>query len=90
MNVGYERGADRVFIIWPIVVYHEIDENSPLYELNKDDLQRMSIEIVAILEGTMQATSAVVHVSIVKFHLFYGLRKNRLIIQRIKAHRTVL
>jgi hypothetical protein len=29
-------------------------------------------------------------VSIVKFHLFYGLRKNRLIIQRIKAHRTVL
>lgn len=62
LNVGYEHGGDRVFIIWPIVIYHEIDARSPLYNIGADDLRQMSFEIVAILEGTMQATSTIVHV----------------------------
>lgn len=29
------KGLDRVFITAPIVISHEIDENSPLYEISE-------------------------------------------------------
>ena len=35
MDVGYDEGKDRVFIMWPIIVTHVIDEDSPLYEISK-------------------------------------------------------
>uniref|UniRef100_A0A914RCB1 Inward rectifier potassium channel C-terminal domain-containing protein n=1 Tax=Parascaris equorum TaxID=6256 RepID=A0A914RCB1_PAREQ len=46
MDVGYDEGLDRVFVIWPITICHEIDENSPLYE------------IIAILEGVVESVGS--------------------------------
>lgn len=74
MNVGYDRqlnyfnekkipfntfsGLDRLLIIWPITICHEIDELSPLYELNKNALATANFEIIAILEGVVASVGS--------------------------------
>lgn len=44
---------------WTIV--HPIDENSPLYDLDKKELQKRNIEIVLLLEGYDETYSQEVH-----------------------------
>lgn len=44
---------------WTIV--HPIDENSPLYDLSKEDLKKRNIEIVLLLEGHDETYSQAVH-----------------------------
>ncbi|XP_043922707.1 G protein-activated inward rectifier potassium channel 3-like isoform X3 [Protopterus annectens] len=39
-----------------ILVYHTIDEKSPLYNVSREDLSREEFEIVVILEGTFETT----------------------------------
>ncbi|MFH4975261.1 hypothetical protein AB6A40_001970 [Gnathostoma spinigerum] len=58
MDVGFDDGLDRVFVIWPITVCHEIDENSPLYEFSKQDLATARFEIIAILEGVVESVGS--------------------------------
>uniref|UniRef100_A0A0N5AYF8 Inward rectifier potassium channel irk-1 n=1 Tax=Syphacia muris TaxID=451379 RepID=A0A0N5AYF8_9BILA len=58
MDVGYNEGLDRVFVMWPITVCHEIDENSPLYEINKKTLPTAKFEIIAILEGVVESVGS--------------------------------
>nr|CDQ05901.1 BMA-IRK-2, isoform e [Brugia malayi] len=58
MDVGYDTGLDRVFVIWPITVCHEIDENSPLYEVSKESLRTARFEIIAILEGVVESVGS--------------------------------
>ena len=55
MNVGYDCGLDRVFVIWPITVCHEIDASSPLYDVSKESLKSARFEIIAILEGVVES-----------------------------------
>lgn len=31
LNVGYDIGLDLIFLVSPIIIVHEIDEDSPLY-----------------------------------------------------------
>uniref|UniRef100_A0A915BZ06 G protein-activated inward rectifier potassium channel 3 n=1 Tax=Parascaris univalens TaxID=6257 RepID=A0A915BZ06_PARUN len=58
MDVGYDEGLDRVFVIWPITICHEIDENSPLYEVSKETLETSRFEIIAILEGVVESVGS--------------------------------
>ncbi|VDN56258.1 unnamed protein product [Dracunculus medinensis] len=58
MDVGYADGLDRVFVIWPITICHEIDENSPLYDINKESLRTARFEIIAILEGVVESVGS--------------------------------
>ncbi|CAD5217003.1 unnamed protein product [Bursaphelenchus okinawaensis] len=58
MNVGYDTGLDRVFVIWPITICHEIDESSPLYEMSKKGLASSHFEIIAILEGVVESVGS--------------------------------
>lgn len=58
MDVGYDTGLDRVFVIWPITICHEIDENSPLYEVSKESLHTTQFEIIAILEGVVESVGS--------------------------------
>ncbi|CAF4720777.1 unnamed protein product, partial [Rotaria sp. Silwood1] len=51
MNVGFDKGIDRLFLIWPLVVEHIIDAQSPLYNMSRDDLAQQRFELVVILEG---------------------------------------
>ncbi|CAI4232567.1 unnamed protein product [Auanema sp. JU1783] len=58
MNVGYDQGLDRIFVIWPITICHVIDEESPLFGINKEDLITESFEIIAILEGVVESVGS--------------------------------
>ncbi|XP_067830324.1 ATP-sensitive inward rectifier potassium channel 12-like [Heptranchias perlo] len=57
LNVGYDLGLDRIFLVSPIIIVHEIDEESPLYGISKQDLETADFEIVVILEGMVEATA---------------------------------
>ncbi|XP_069460966.1 G protein-activated inward rectifier potassium channel 4-like isoform X2 [Ambystoma mexicanum] len=56
INLGYETGEDRLFLVEPQVICHVIDENSPFWELGPKQLQREQFEIIVILEGIVEAT----------------------------------
>uniref|UniRef100_A0A3P8UA85 ATP-sensitive inward rectifier potassium channel 14 n=1 Tax=Amphiprion percula TaxID=161767 RepID=A0A3P8UA85_AMPPE len=57
IDVGYDDGLDRLFLVSPLVVVHEINKSSPLYNLGRNDLQKEDFEIVVILEGMVEATA---------------------------------
>ncbi|XP_034567308.1 ATP-sensitive inward rectifier potassium channel 12 [Notolabrus celidotus] len=57
LNVGYDEGTDRLFLVSPLVIVHEIDKDSPLYSLSRADLETDNFEIVVILEGMVEATA---------------------------------
>lgn len=38
MNVGYDSGWDRVLLLWPIIVRHVINEDSPLYGMSRENI----------------------------------------------------
>uniref|UniRef100_A0A0N5B5V9 Inward rectifier potassium channel irk-1 n=1 Tax=Strongyloides papillosus TaxID=174720 RepID=A0A0N5B5V9_STREA len=58
MNVGYDLGLDRVVVMWPITICHVINEDSPLYEMSKEDLETSQFEIIAILEGVVESVGS--------------------------------
>lgn len=56
LDVGYDSGRDRLFLLCPVSVVHIIDENSPLSSLTQDNLHSQDLEIVVILEAIVEAT----------------------------------
>ncbi|XP_045425374.1 ATP-sensitive inward rectifier potassium channel 12 [Lemur catta] len=57
IDVGFDKGLDRIFLVSPITILHEIDEASPLFGISRQDLQTDDFEIVVILEGMVEATA---------------------------------
>ncbi|XP_030066885.1 ATP-sensitive inward rectifier potassium channel 12 [Microcaecilia unicolor] len=57
INVGFDKGLDRIFLVSPITILHEIDEESPLFGISMQDLESSDFEIVVILEGMVEATA---------------------------------
>ncbi|CAL9700349.1 unnamed protein product [Knipowitschia caucasica] len=57
IDVGYDEGLDRLFLVSPLVIVHVINKSSPLYNFNRSDLQNQDFEIVVILEGMVEATA---------------------------------
>lgn len=60
LDVGYDTGRDRVFLLAPVSVYHYITETSPLYGITEEELSTQDIELVVILEGIVEVTSLTV------------------------------
>lgn len=56
INVGFETGDDRLFLVSPLIISHEINEHSPFWEVSKEQLEKDEFEIVVILEGMVEAT----------------------------------
>ena len=56
LDVGFDTGRDRVFLLTPVTVYHLITEDSPLYRLTQQELASSRLELVVILEGIVEAT----------------------------------
>ena len=54
VNVGYDDGCDRIFLVWPITICHEIDEDSPFWKITPEDLFKDDFELVVILEGKVE------------------------------------
>ncbi|XP_058263304.1 inward rectifier potassium channel 2a [Hemibagrus wyckioides] len=57
IDVGFDSGIDRIFLVSPITIVHEIDEDSPFYDMSKQELDNSEFEIVVILEGMVEATA---------------------------------
>ncbi|XP_069001872.1 G protein-activated inward rectifier potassium channel 2 [Embiotoca jacksoni] len=56
MNVGYNTGDDRLFLVSPLIICHEINQNSPFWDISQANLATEDLEIVVILEGMVEAT----------------------------------
>uniref|UniRef100_A0A0N4ZRD2 Inward rectifier potassium channel irk-1 n=1 Tax=Parastrongyloides trichosuri TaxID=131310 RepID=A0A0N4ZRD2_PARTI len=56
MNVGYDSGWDRVLLLWPIIVRHVIDEESPLYGITQETMKDQEFELIMTVEGIVEAT----------------------------------
>ncbi|KAJ6652438.1 hypothetical protein lerEdw1_011556 [Lerista edwardsae] len=56
INVGFETGDDRLFLVSPLIISHEINEQSPFWEVSQEQLEKDEFEIVVILEGMVEAT----------------------------------
>ncbi|XP_061159501.1 inward rectifier potassium channel 2-like [Syngnathus typhle] len=57
VDVGFDSGVDRIFLVSPITIVHQIDVDSPFYEMSKQELETSQLEIVVILEGMVEATA---------------------------------
>ncbi|KAM4525901.1 inward rectifier potassium channel 2a [Fundulus diaphanus] len=57
IDVGFDSGVDRIFLVTPITIVHEINEDSPFYNMSKRDIENSDFEIVVILEGMVEATA---------------------------------
>lgn len=56
MDIGSDECGSDIFFIWPMIIIHKIDENSPLYNMSATDLLQDKFEVVVILEGTVEST----------------------------------
>lgn len=76
LDVGYDTGQDRLFLLLPVMLRHRIDAKSPLYAMSPEDLQSAHIEVVINLEGTMEATGMITQklVSYVPDEILWGFR----------------
>uniref|UniRef100_A0A667XG14 ATP-sensitive inward rectifier potassium channel 14 n=1 Tax=Myripristis murdjan TaxID=586833 RepID=A0A667XG14_9TELE len=58
INVGFDTGTDRIFLVSPVTIVHEIDDESPFFEMDRKSLEEDSeLEVVVILEGMVEATA---------------------------------
>ena len=62
LDVGYDTGVDRLQMILPTEVQHEISPSSPLYQLSPQQLREENYELVAVLEGIVEGTGATAQV----------------------------
>ena len=81
MNVGFDKGVDRLFLIWPLVIEHIIDEQSPLYQISRADLVKQRFELVVILEGIIESTGMTTQArtSYLPSEVLWGYRFERLV-----------
>ncbi|KAE9553226.1 hypothetical protein FO519_003576 [Halicephalobus sp. NKZ332] len=81
MSVGYDSGLDRVFVVWPITICHEINEESPLYEISKGSLNIARFEIIALLEGVVESVGSTTQArtSYLPNEILWGKRFARLV-----------
>lgn len=56
LDVGADGCANDLFFIWPMIVCHKINEDSPFYNMSAADIIQDRFEIVVILEGTVEST----------------------------------
>ncbi|XP_077382236.1 ATP-sensitive inward rectifier potassium channel 14 [Festucalex cinctus] len=58
INVGFDTGTDRIFLVSPVTIVHEINDESPFFEMDRKSLESdTELEVVVILEGMVEATA---------------------------------
>nr|XP_030146622.3 G protein-activated inward rectifier potassium channel 4-like isoform X1 [Taeniopygia guttata] len=56
LNLGYDTGEDRLFLVEPQIICHVINHHSPFWDMSAESLRRDQFEIIIILEGIVEAT----------------------------------
>ncbi|XP_076838216.1 inward rectifier potassium channel 2 [Brachyhypopomus gauderio] len=90
IDIGLDSGIDRILLVFPITVIHEIDEDSPFYGMSKQELESSEFEIVVILEGMVEATSMTTQCrsSYIASEILWGHRFEPLL-SEVKSHYIV-
>ena len=75
---------DRLFMVWPIIVEHRINEDSPFWDMSADALQQEVFELVVVLEGIVESTgmTAQARTSYLPNEILWGHRFERLVTYR--------
>ncbi|RWS28967.1 Inward rectifier K+ channel-like protein [Leptotrombidium deliense] len=81
LPVKFDSSQSNFLLIWPATIVHVIDENSPFYAMNAEDMTREKFEIVVTLEGTVESTGQFVQArsSYLPCELLWGHRFEQLV-----------
>ncbi|XP_060118736.1 ATP-sensitive inward rectifier potassium channel 11 [Heteronotia binoei] len=70
-------GGNSIFLVSPLIIYHVIDKNSPLYEVSPANLHHHEdLEVIVILEGVVETTGITTQArtSYLADEIFWGQR----------------
>ena len=72
---------DRLFMVWPIIIEHRINKDSPFWDLSADSLQQEVFELVVVLEGIVESTGMTTQArtSYLPNEILWGHRFERLV-----------
>ena len=81
VSVGDEEGESRLFLVWPVILEHPIDENSPFWDVSPEDLHKEQFELIIILEGIVESTGMTTQArtSYLPGEILWGHRFERLV-----------
>ncbi|XP_013793756.1 inward rectifier potassium channel 2-like [Limulus polyphemus] len=84
LEVQHHSANNSILLSWPVVVVHEINQDSPLYTMSADDFLKDKFEIVAILEGISESTdqSFQARTSFLSNEILWGHRFEQLLTYR--------
>lgn len=81
VDLGFDQGRDRLFLVWPVILVHKINEESPFWEMAPEDLHREQFELIVILEGIVESTGMTTQArsSYLPGEILWGHRFERLV-----------
>ncbi|XP_054711920.1 G protein-activated inward rectifier potassium channel 3-like [Uloborus diversus] len=81
LEVRCDDAGDRVFLIWPATIVHEINETSPFYNMSAQDVLSDNYELIVALEGTIESTGQAVQArtSFVPTEILWGHRFEQMV-----------
>nr|XP_042907321.1 ATP-sensitive inward rectifier potassium channel 12 isoform X2 [Parasteatoda tepidariorum] len=81
IDVRFDNVGDRVFLIWPATIVHEITESSPFYNMCAKDILSDSYELVVALEGTIESTGQAIQArtSYIPTEILWGHRFEQMV-----------
>ena len=84
--------SNSVFLAWPTMLEHRIDENSPLFDVSASNLNQQPFELIVILEGVTESTGMTTQArtSYLPYEIRWGHRFERLVTsQKEKGHYSI-
>ncbi|XP_039973750.1 ATP-sensitive inward rectifier potassium channel 14 isoform X1 [Xiphias gladius] len=91
INVGFDTGTDRIFLVSPVTIVHEINDESPFFEMDRKTLESDSeMEVVVILEGMVEATAMTTQCrsSYVASEILWGHRFEPVLFERKECYQV--
>lgn len=91
INVGFDTGTDRIFLVSPVTIVHEINDESPFFEMDRKTLEKdADLELVVILEGMVEATAMTTQCrsSYVASEILWGHRFEPVLFERKECYQV--
>ncbi|XP_034030565.1 ATP-sensitive inward rectifier potassium channel 14 isoform X2 [Thalassophryne amazonica] len=91
INVGFDNGTDRIFLVSPVTIIHEINNSSPFFEMDRKALENDSeLEVVVLLEGLVEATAMTTQcrTSYVASEILWGHRFEPVLFETIDGYQV--
>lgn len=82
VRIGGDTNAEgHLFLVWPMILEHRIDDQSPFWNLSADDLAKQDFELIVMLEGIVESTGMTTQArtSYVPSEILWGHRFRRLV-----------